>query len=390
MGRCWVLRRKVLFFVSIIGVITLVIYIVLLLNQDFALTREDNSKKTLNIWTTTPRLSHVLHQFEVQSDVKIKLKRFRDNESVMEGLKLALEEKQLPDLVELNSHTGIEEILKDYNLISMSEFSPELPEMFHQSIVDNFSVNDNLYAYPLGIEIPLMLINQSFINDEVDMHMYPFSNDEQLMIYQAFQDKVNEYSNNDFWLFHFDENIPWYWASNQLSKGANVNISEFWDAWYQVTGQYKIVPKLDHRMALTRFTNMEVGILVTSSNNLQTIQQSIGNNFEFMTSPFLSQENSHILVSGTGLVALNNNIEIMNLFNYLNEEDTQKNLLSKTGMLPSRNDLLEDKVFIQNLPMSKHLTNLIEYKEQFIGLRPEKDNISWGIIMEQVQDIELD
>lgn len=382
------MNKKILFFISIICVILLITNIISLLNQDVDLNREDSTKASIHIWTTTPRLSYILHQYEIQSNVRINLKQFHDTEALLEELEFLRTENAFPDLIEMDARNGIDSLPNDYDPIPLEKLAPDMAGLFHESIVDNFSEEHGLLAYPLGIEVPLLLVNQSFIDNQSGMIVYPFQSGSHLNTFEELQKSVNENNHSkNFWFFHFDENIPWYWTSHKLSASSESR-SDFQRMWKDLTRTYNLMPPLDHHMALTRFSNMEIGVLISGSDNLQTLQKSIGNDFEFEAHPLLLRRDDNILVSGHGMIALRNKEEIKDLFTFLNHKEVQQDLLSKTGSLPAQIALLESKSFMQSLPMSKYLTGLTGYRDQFIGMIPDEGAIDWKSMMDTVDKIE--
>lgn len=383
------MRLKLSLVLSVIIIIFSIVYIIDLLRQDFVFNRESTYESLVTVWTTTPGLSTTLEGINEVEHVKVSVKQFHNFESLQEALELAQINHALPDVVEVDSHYGMHEVMENFSPFPV-ENNLKNDSEFHLSIYDSFQDQDLLYAYPLGMEIPLLYLSQSIIQNDLDVDPYPFQTVEKLSNYKLIQDKIDDRNlSGDFWFFHIDQNIPWYWNAYQFSNPQDDKLT-FEEVWKNLTIDFEMIPLLDHHRAITRFTNLEIGALITSSKHLLTVQRLIGNDFEFEVQPFIAKEGDDILVGGNGLVMLSENPSIPKLLEYLNDPDIQLELLSKTGWLPTQSELLENSTFIHRLPMSKYLNKLIVYEEDFVG---EKFNGNsrekWMEKINQAHNIEI-
>lgn len=383
------MRLKLFLLLSMIICIISIVYIIDLLREDFLFDRELSDETTITVWTTTPGLSITLEDLSIKEPVKVNVKQFRDFGSLLEMLELSKVNNELPDMVEVDTHYGIYEMMARFSPFSVDDMVENV-EKFHPSIYDSFQENHQLYAYPLGTEIPLLYMSQSVISNGIDLHPYPFQKVDQLSLYKEIQDKINEKNlKKEFRFFHTGPNIPWYWEAHQATEGED-SILSFNEAWYKLAIDYKLIPILENHKAITQFANVEVGVLITSSKNLLTVQQLIGNDFEFEVRPFTKQVGDPILIGGSGLVLLTENPGIPKLIGYLDDQDVQLELLSKTGWLPTQTNQLQNESFIRRLPMSKYVSKLVDNEENFVGHSfKNKSREKWQEIIEQVQTIEI-
>lgn len=363
------MKVKLFLIASVITLVISVVYIAGLLNQDFVLNKESKYKSTINVWTTTPELSTLLTSFQSQTNIKVNVKQFQNSKLLMEELELTKINNNTPDIVEVSSLYEINNVKDNHTIYPLESLVRE--NIFHQSITDSFSYKNTLYAYPLGIEVPTMYVNHSFINKNSHSDLYPFQSEKYLQQYKELQQQIdNKSTSKPFWLFHFDNQVAWYWNAYKLSSVYD-STKDFKEIWNDLIKKYKLLPPLDNRMAITRFANFEVGALVSSSEHLQSIQQLIGNSFELEVYPFIVKPTDKILVSGKGLVVLTDKTKeednLKQLFQFLNTKDVQLDLLSKTGWLPSQQKLLDSALFIHDLPMSKYLSKLTEFEKNFVG-----------------------
>ncbi|WP_042221559.1 extracellular solute-binding protein [Oceanobacillus manasiensis] len=388
------MKIKFLLTLSICIVIISTVYIINLLNQDFILNKDDDYNSTINVWITTPGLVSALKQFQTESNNRMNVREFKDTEALFEELELIdTDNNEYPNIVETDSNFGMEEISELGNIVPLSEVSKSLPDQFYHSVSLNFYHNDSLFAFPVGVEIPLVLINRTIINNQIstDLSLYPFASESQLVQYKRIQDKIDRNDNTKpFWFFHLDNNIPLYWNSYLYSHG-NRDTHSFADMWKRLIVEYELVPPLDNHMAITRFANTEVGVLITTSQQLQTIQHLIGNSFEFEVLPFIQNNNDPILVSGNGLVVLKNSKHIKELFQFMSSDEIQTEILSKTGWFPTQKSLWDKPEILHELPMAKHLNSLLKYSGNFRGKKPTNNAKSEQIdIKKKAHKIESD
>lgn len=364
------MKVRLLLIISIIVLGLSGAYIVKLLNQDFVLSKESNFKATINLWTTTPELSSISMRFQEKENIKVNIKQFENSELLFEELELTKLNNDAPDLVEVSSLNEMALLKNDYAIFPVDGLADK--SSFHPAAIENFSSEKVLYAYPLGIEVPTIYINRALVQQEVFPAIYPFQPEKVLKQYEKVQNDRNEkHPATPFWMLHFDDQLDWYWSSNQLA-GNSISQQDFDSQWAELVKEYQLVPQLDSHMAITRFANSEIGTLISNSKHIQSLQQLIGNRFEFDINPFLMEEEDKIQVSGNGLAVLTDAAEsgesIKRLFQYLSVEEEQAELLSGTGWLPAQQALLQSDPFIHQLPMFKHLQSLTKYQNNFIGM----------------------
>lgn len=382
------MKLKITLILSIIACGISIVYIIGLLRQDFVFNRELSDVNTINVWTTTPGLSLTLEGFNTTESLKVTVKQFRDFDSLLEMLELAKLNHELPDLVEIDSHYGMYEVMARTTPLAFDNIVKDIDD-YHPSIIDSFEDDNHLYAYPLGIEIPLLYMGQAVINNGTEIAPYPFQGEEQIAIYKEIQDKINEKNlNKTFRFFHFNSDIPWYWEAFKVSKGRDLKIT-FDEAWHKLAIDYELIPILENHKAITKFTNVEAGVLITGSKNLLTVQQLIGNNFEFEVRPFTTKIGDPILINGSGLINLTENNNIPKLLDYLGDHEVQLELMGKTGWLPAKTTLLQNESFIQRLPMSKYISKLVINESDFVGQSFEGNSREkWLEIINKMQTIE--
>lgn len=357
------MKVKLLLVMSIVIVGLSGAYVVKLLNQDFVLTKASQYDATLDIWTTTPELSAILAEFQTEENIKVNVTQFQNAELLLDELEMTKLTDDTPELVEVALGNEIGVLKRDHRLYPVEDLVDK--KAFHSAAAENFSDNGTLHAIPLGIEVPSLYINRALVREGALPSVYPFQPESVLKKFSQFQREIKaENPSKPFWMFHFDDQGAWYRNAHRLSGGT----AGQWDALME---RYGLVPQFDSHMAITRFANAEVGVLVSNSDHLQSLQQLIGNRFEFEIQPFLMEPGDEILVSGNALALMRppgkNEAALEKLFEFLNTEEAQLPLLESTGWLPAQTESLGSPAFIHELPMYKHLQELIEYEGEFIG-----------------------
>ncbi|GIN58351.1 hypothetical protein J8TS2_26700 [Lederbergia ruris] len=383
------MKLRVLFLLSVCIVILSTVYTINLINQDFVLNKEDEYEDTMTIWMTTPGLLSSMNHFEEESKIKVNIKQFNNQATLLEELALAHTEGNLPDIIEVGSSYGLDEVVKIGNPYSSEEIGQELFAPFHEAILENFYYTDELYGYPLGMELPIIMINRSILNNHFaeDQLITPFSSDDSLETYKLIQDRINHNNQTKpFWLFHFDEDIPYYWEAYQYTReGSDISFERYWT---NLVKEYQLMPPLDEHMAVTRFSNMEIGVLITTSSKLQMIQELIGNTFEFDVLPLLDS-GELLFISGNGFVALDNGGNIRQFYQFVGQEDVQLEILKNTGWMPTRKTSMSNETFIYQLPMAKYLIHLVQENNRFHGQAASEGSRNiWKNIQEKAQEIE--
>lgn len=383
------MKFKVPFLLSVCIVVLSIIYIFNLINQDFVLNKEDEYEDTMNIWLTTPGLISSVERFQEESGIKMNITKFKSEEALVEELILPNMEDNLPDLIEIHSSYGLDEIMELSNPNSIQKIGEDFSVAFHEATLENFSYDNGLYGYPLGIEIPIIIINRTILDNHIEdnQRVSPFNSSDTLAVYKEIQDKINNNKAKTFWFFHFDEDIPYYWdAFQQKEQGSKTSFEKLWT---NLIKEYELVPPLDNHMAVTKFSNMEVGALITTSSNLQMIQELVRSTFEVEVLP-LFDSGEPLFVSGSGFISFSNEKKVEMFYSFLDQDDVQLEFLSNTGWIPAKNSLIESKPFILQLPMAKYLGNLVKYHDVFSGKELSGNSWeTWENIKEEAIGIEM-
>ncbi|MEC5423467.1 hypothetical protein QGM71_08145 [Virgibacillus sp. C22-A2] len=89
------------------------------------------------------------------------------------------------------------------------------------------------------------------------------------------------------------------------------------------------------------------------------------------------------------VLVLNKNEGVENLFHFMELEETQLDFLSKAGWFPAQRSSMDNPKFMSELPMSKYLNKLIQYKGNFNGSEITVDSrTSWMNIKNNALEIE--
>lgn len=303
----------------------------------------------------------MINEFALDSDLNIHIKQFSDSDSLFEELSIV---DVKPDIIEVDS-LHFPKNIKDNFHTNVSFLNDTNVDTYHEAAVESFILNNHVTTMPLGMEIPIMVYNESFI-DEVEQY-FPFANEQKLKKYASLQSEWKTSINKSpFWMFHFDDELEWHEAMYHINRKGLKDVS-FQEKIHELTETYQLMPSLENYMAISRFGNNEIGILMTNSTNIHTIQELVGNRFNFEIKPFIESEADSILIKSNGLFILNNKTGVEDVLEYLSSEGAQEKLLASTGWLPADKELLHHVPFIRKLPVYKYIEPLIKYEQQFIS-----------------------
>lgn len=384
------MKKSLLALLSVTAIIIISLYSLRIYNEVFHLESGEEYTSSFKIWAASSSLANAAQQFQEEENILVNVRQFPDHSSLIDELLTLHDGQTPPDLIEIWSHYGLGEIHDHYSILPVKNVIGTGQLNFHDSFETNFTIDGDLLAFPLGLEVPVIYLNSSLLDRHDTAELFE-ANDTHWDNTAALQEQIDQRSLSDrFWLLHTDNFIPWYWkawSENHPEGQAN----EWWEKLY--TG-YELSPPLDHHMAITRFANYEIGSLLASSVRMSSIQQLVGNTFSIEIFPLFSGGSDKILTEGNGLAVLSPpdraDKDILNsFFSFLYEEDTMGQILSETGMIPADYDRINNPAFIRSLPMSQYIFELLEYKNQFTGTEPTSfDRAAWYEKLTESHEIE--
>lgn len=311
------MKRILVIFLSLLGIGWSVYQLISILGEEPTQQSAPENEQSLTVWVTSPGMVPVIREFAQQFNVRVSIKTFREDEMMMDELILAAQTSRLPDLVEVNTLWTLNEV---NDIVTPQTVEPFEEDTLHSAITQAFTQNESFYAIPLGLEMPVQFINE----------------------------RLTTGNQLPKWEIHMDRELPFYTRTGSSMSQEEFS-KEYKEEWQQLIEEQEM-PALDHQMAITRFANSEVGKLVASSDQTYIIQQVVGNSFPFRVEP-LRQEDWKISIAGHGLARLTSHSQANELLNYIQQTENLRILLSETGWLPVKTQLLEDPTFLQQLPL---------------------------------------
>lgn len=384
------MKIRLLALLSVVTIAVISFYSFRIYNEEFNLELGEEYTSSFTMWAVSSSLTDVAEQFQESESIKVNIRQFQDHHSLIEELLTLHTGQNPPDLVEVSSHYGLGEINDIHSVLPINEVMDNPSFDLHEAFHTNFSIDGDLLAFPIGLEIPVMYRNHSLLGEN-EVKGLTGLNDDSWNEMVHIQEQINRRSQTDqFWLTHTDNLIPWYWKA--WSENDSNHVAADW--WEHIYTDYELSPALDHHMAITRFANYEVGTLIASSTHMSSIQQLVGNTFSINISPLFAEEGGRIVTAGNGLVVLTDDeradqTTLSNFLTYVYQEENMLQVLSDSGMIPASKDRMHKASFIRALPMSQHIEELLNYEIHFKGTAPSsQDRVEWYELLEESNRIE--
>lgn len=319
--------KRTLFISSIIVIFLIGIYLFGLKPKP-AIQSQENGSSTFTIWVYSSMLSNRVEEYKKENpEVVIFMKKMKSAEHLVEELKLANSSGNTPDMAEIPSLHGIFPFVEDQSIMPVDEY---VEEGFAASLIEvikaRFSTNENLYALPLGYEVPILYVNRNKYKDKLNI--------------QTLQDLWEKSDSKKYILA--DAMYPWYklnmlppdLSETDQSKGEDLFFSEY-----------------SSMMALTDFVNGHAGVLISSSSKLHLLEKLIGSTFTWEPMAFPSSS-ERLLVNGSGLSVFQNRDAsketIQSFFSYVQEKDVILKMSVEGTLIPPIKTVAESEQYISH------------------------------------------
>lgn len=319
--------KRALFISSIIVIFLIGIYLFGLKPKP-AIQTQENGSSTFTIWVYSSKLVNSVEAYKKENpEVVIFMKKMKSAEHLVEELKLANSSGNTPDMAEIPSLYGIFPLVENVSLMPVNEY---VEEEFSASLIEvieaRFSINENLYAIPLGYEVPILYVNSNKYNDKLNI--------------QTLQD-LWELSDSKPPILA-DAMYPWY-KLNMLPPDFTEED--------QVNGEKLFFPEYSSMMALTDFVNGHAGVLISSSSKLHLLEKLIGSTFKWEPMAFPSSS-EQLLVNGSGLSVFQNRDAsketIQSFFSYMQEKDVIFKMSVEETQIPPIKTVAESDRYINH------------------------------------------
>lgn len=351
-------------FISNITVIFLIGIYLFGLKPKPAIQSQENGSSTFSIWVYSSMLVNRVEEYKKENpEVVISMKKMKSADHLVEELKLANSSGNTPDMAEIPSLYGIFPFVEDLSIMPVNEY---VEEEFAASLIDvikaRFSTNENLYAIPLGYEVPILYVNRNKYKDKLDI--------------QTLQD-LWEMSDSKVSILA-DAMYPWY-KLNMLSPDLTVED--------EVNRENLFFPEYSSMMALTDFVNGHADVLISSSSKLHLMEKLIGSTFKWEPIVFPGSI-ERLLVNGSGLSVFPNRDAsketIKSFFSYIQEMDAMLKMAEEETLIPPIKTVAESDQYINRFRQypAYQLSIIQSLDKQGFDLSSE-DEMKWNQVTDE-------
>ncbi|SFL25465.1 ABC-type glycerol-3-phosphate transport system, substrate-binding protein [Paenibacillus sp. 1_12] len=369
------------------------------MNQSSGVNSESDRATAISIWLYSEGLEAYVNEFkQLHPNIDVDVRYFRSSEQLFTELMASISANAAPQLAELHSYYGIPQLVDTKAVIPTEHTRIEGGSQLHPTFTAPFHYEGVDWAVPFGSGLPLIYYRQELLKHPQERS---FTSWEQIV--QAAQQPQSESSDtvgNAHWGLAMDNELPWFMDNlsftseyngdkNPLFKRSRLESAlTSWSDWVHLSG---ILKPLVHRRAASDFINGKVGIFLSSSEMLPTVERYIGGKFQFDAGrmPILAQQGIVPEIHGMVLLhAAAPKVQAAQSFMaYLLLEQTQASLWRNKGLIPSRSDVLvklqEEEAWSQRQKMILDSARMLAVKSPSVN-----DYDQWMSIQALIEQLE--
>ncbi|WP_171632048.1 extracellular solute-binding protein [Paenibacillus plantarum] len=353
------------------------------------------SGTALSIWVYSQDLETSINEFQqTYPNIDVDVRYFRSSDHLFTELMAAISANAAPQLAEIKSFYGIAQLVDagavlpvdNLSLPEWKKLQPTFTEPFHYSDLD--------WAVPIGGSIPLLYYREELMKNSQNGSFSGWSE----VVNAAIETNLigNEGATKGHWGIAIDKEVPWYLKSLNVeaSNGNPAENTKFDSAismWGEWVHSLNIMKPLTHRRAASDFINGKIGLFISSSEQLQTVERYIGGKFKYNAQRLPGQEEQGIVPSIDGLIVLNSSetkVKAANSFiSYMIHEKTQDSLWRSSGLIPARSDVLMK--LQEEGQWSTSQKTILDSVRMFSVKRPAKDDFErWEYTQSLLEQLE--
>jgi ABC-type glycerol-3-phosphate transport system substrate-binding protein len=337
------------------------------MNQASGVNSESDRTTAISIWLYSEGWETYVNEFkQLHPNIDVDVRNFRSSEQLFTELTASISANAAPQIAELHSYYGLSQLVDTKAVIPVEHALIEGGNQLHPTFTAPFHYEGNDWAVPFGGGLPLIYYRQELLKHPQEK---TFTSWDQIV--QAAQQPLSEGSElggNGHVGLAIDNELPWFvdnlsfTSDSAGEKDSSVKSSRVyaalsaWSDWIHLSG---IMKPLVHRRAASDFINGKIGVFLSSSEMLPTVERYIGGKFQFDAGriPTLAQQGIVPEIHGMVLMqAAPAKVQAAQSFiAYLLLEQTQASLWHSKGLIPSRSDVLvklqEEDVWSQRQKM---------------------------------------
>jgi ABC-type glycerol-3-phosphate transport system substrate-binding protein len=336
----------------------------------------------ISIWVYSQGWESYINEFkQAYPNVDVDVRYFRSSDQLFTELMASISANAAPQLAELHSYYGITQLADTGVIIPADYATIEGGNQLHPTFAAAFHYKEKDWAVPIGGGIPLLYYRQELLKNTQEQTFRSWEEVEKAA--EQPQSEDIELSGSGHWSMAIDKELPWYVDNLSFMSGSEEEngFASFsrvystlsrWRDWIYLKG---IMKPLVHRRAASDFINGKVGLFISSSEMLPTVERFIGGKFQFDAGrlPVLAQQG--IVPEVHGLVLVQSASPKMkaaeSFIAYLLLERTQASLWRNEGLIPSRLDVLvklqQEEVWSQRQKMILDSVRMLALKAPSSG-----------------------
>ncbi|ETI70151.1 ABC transporter substrate-binding protein [Neobacillus vireti] len=334
--------KKLLLLSSILVVILLSVLLYSLKPVD-ELNHQAGVNQKLVIWAYSPAFIELAKEYQKEHDnIEIVTRLVENPQTLLEELNVAASAGNPPQLAEIPSYYGIYPFIQSDSIKNVDEyFSAEMKEDSVGSIIKRFMYHDQLWAIPLGYQIPLLYMNDTILS--------PYHEQSTSISFDELLNVSRKMKNKGVWGLRADPLYPWY-ISNFL-KDESLDLPQLRESvWGKARIEDGLFPPYTSHLAITEFVNGKGGMLLSTSKNLFLIEKQIGSKFKWSTSQ-LPIDNKNLIPNGSGIAVFKQTPALDGIekpfLAYLLADENLKSLAIKETFIPAYQHLIHNNDYVK-------------------------------------------
>lgn len=351
----------------------------------------------LSIWVYSQGLETSINEFhQTYPNIDVDVRYFRSSDHLFTELMAAISANAAPQIAEIKSYYGITQLVDAGAVLPVDHLSipewkklpPTFTEPFHYSDVD--------WVVPIGGSIPLLYYREELLKNSLKGLFTGWDEVSNAAL------ETNLIGNDEgikgHWGIAIDKELPWYLESLNVKEnhGETEEYGKFDSAismWGEWVHSMQIMKPLTHRRAASDFINGKIGLFLSTSEELTTVERYIGGKFQYNAQWLPGLDQQGIVPSIDGMMVLNSTptkVKAANSFiSYMIHETTQNTLWRSNGLIPSRSDVLLKLQEEGQWNASQKM--ILDSVRKFSAKRPAKmDFERWSYTQSMLEQLEQD
>ncbi|MBP1995557.1 extracellular solute-binding protein [Paenibacillus eucommiae] len=342
------LKKWALWGIAALLIVTATVFYMINSNKSGVASKESTPGTALSIWLYSQGWEAYISEFQqMYPNVAIDVRYFRSSRQLLEELLASISANAAPQLAELHSYYGVAELVDTGAALPVNRSARKEWSQINPAFTAPFHYEDQDWAVPIGGAIPMLYYREELLKRTQGGAFTRWDEVERA----ASEEQAEGLAANaeQYWGIGVDKELPWYVDNLSFTPGGNndestLGLDAFYSRWSNWIHTLGIMKPLAHHRAASDFINGKIGLFISSSEMLPTVERYIGGKFQFDAGHLPEMEQHGIVPGIHGLVALQSvpaKVKAAESFiTYMLREQTQAALWRMDGMIPSRSDIV--------------------------------------------------